>query len=236
MSTVASNFFSRHSRAQSGTPDGKSKLFPVRHPRFRQFRLPHCAAVLHERAPTNDSNGLCSKSARLSFQLPNAETRNTESSDANDRESTMRATSATITKTIDLTAAETPDLQVVIAPASRRMRDAAARDRAVAAFQATKRRRFARGTVDTLADAMMATGGLSLANVALRLNVGLPNGLAGIALGLALLGVGAALAIGHRSRSGNDDPGTAATPSRLIVLDEPARVITLDLPARHHAA
>ncbi len=151
----------------------------------------------------------------------------------------MRASAAppkeTLRRTIDLTAVES---RAAFGVPARRTRNVASHDRAVAAYRATRRRRFARGTVDTFADALMALGGTVLANMALKLNLGLPNGIAGIALGIALLGLGAAIAMAHRTVTGSTDPATSMTiPSRVIVLDEPARtVIDLDLPAHHHTA
>lgn len=145
----------------------------------------------------------------------------------------MRATTHTAHRTIDLTTDE-PRLVP-----NRRALDAASRDTAVAAFRATRRRRAARATADTAADAAMASGGLAIANVALNLKLGLPGGAAGLAMGAALLAIGAAIALMRRGRGGGDDPATARTPVRVIVLDRPAPRTVIDLDAAedvHHVA
>lgn len=137
----------------------------------------------------------------------------------------MRATTHTAHRTIDLTT-DAPRV------ASRRTLDAAARDTAVAAYRSTRRRRAARATADTAADAAMASGGLAIANVALNLKLGLPSGASGLVMGAALLAIGAAIALIRRGRSGGTDPATSMTPMRVIVLDRPAptrTVIDLDV-------
>jgi hypothetical protein len=104
--------------------------------------------------------------------------------------------------------------------------------RAVAASRASKRRRFATGTADAVADAAFATGGLMVANAVLRLNVGVPSGRLGILLGIVLVAVGAAIAKASSRRTTlRPDPATSALPV-VIRLDEPsAAVIHLDQPA-----
>lgn len=69
------------------------------------------------------------------------------------------------------------------------------------AFRTGRRRRAARGAVDTLLDAALAIGGLVLANAALRLGLGLPEGRAGISLGLAVLSLAVAAVTGTRRRT-----------------------------------
>ena len=142
----------------------------------------------------------------------------------------MRATTNTAHRTIDLATIEAPVLRG-------RIREAASTDTAVAAFRSTRRRRLVRATADTAADAAMATGGLALINVALRLNLGLPGGTAGLAMGAGLLAIGAAIAMRRRNTRGGTDPASAAMPVRVIKLDPPARtVIDLDAVERQHVA
>lgn len=157
----------------------------------------------------------------------------------------MRATTATTTRTatrtIDLTSVERRaqfapvaqlDVAVRLSPAPRRVREAAARERANTAFRATRRARLLRGAIDVLADAAMAGGTMVLANVSLRLELGLPSGPSGILLGVALIGAGAAVAFARRAHGSDTDPATSLMPQTVIVLDEqPRSVICLDLPA-----
>lgn len=122
----------------------------------------------------------------------------------------MRATvQSPIRKTIDLTSS-TPHIRVAPVP--------------------SRGIRAARSIVDTVADAIMATGGILLANVSLDLKLGLPQGIGGIAMGVAMLGIGAAIALARRVRTVEPDPATTMWPaeSRVIVLDEPRTEITLD--------
>lgn len=152
---------------------------------------------------------------------------------------TKTATAATH-RTIDLTATRPMLLEHAV---SDRSRDAVARDRAISSFRVTQRRRRARGAVDSMADAIMATGGVTLANVAMRLDLGLPRGIGGIVLGTAFLAAGALIATAHRTKeSSPPNPGASMRPHRVIVLENQDRVITLDSDARvsavasHHAA
>lgn len=104
---------------------------------------------------------------------------------------------------------------------------------AMSAWRASKRRRFATGTADAVADAAFATGGLMVANAVLRLNVGVPGGRLGVMLGIVLIAVGAAIvkASSRRTITHRPDPATSAQPV-VIRLDEPAgSVIHLDQPA-----
>jgi hypothetical protein len=105
-------------------------------------------------------------------------------------------------------------------------------ERAMNAWRASKRRRFATGTADAVADAAFATGGLMVANALLRLNVGVPGGRLGVLLGIVLVAVGAAIAKAASRRTTNrPDPATSAQPV-VIRLDEPSgAVIHLDQPA-----
>ncbi|HEX9696721.1 MAG TPA: hypothetical protein VGB64_10480 [Actinomycetota bacterium] len=149
----------------------------------------------------------------------------------------MRATTDTAHRTIDLTTDSTPGMTRVAS--NRRALDAASRANAVAAFAATRRRRALRATADTAADAAMATGGLAIVNVALNLKLGLPGGAAGLAMGAALLGIGAAIALMRRGRRGGTDPATAAMPVRVIVLERPRPQTVIDLDVvqdAHHVA
>lgn len=143
----------------------------------------------------------------------------------------MRATTNTAHRTIDLTTTEPRIVH------TRRTFDAASRRTAVAAFRSTRRRRITRATLDSAADAAMATGGLALTNVALRLNLGLPDGIGGLALGAGLLAAGAAIALRGRGRRGGTDPSSAAIPMQIIVLDRPRpTVIDLDAEEKQHVA
>lgn len=103
--------------------------------------------------------------------------------------------------------------------------------RAMNAWRASKRRRFATGTADAVADAAFATGGLMVANAVLHLNVGVPSGRLGVLLGIVLVAVGAAIAkASSRHTSNRPDPANSAQPV-VIRLDEPAgAVIHLDQP------
>jgi hypothetical protein len=96
-----------------------------------------------------------------------------------------------------------------------------ARERAIESFRITRRRHRTRGTVDTIADAVMATGGLVLANAGLRFGLGLPEGRNGLALGGALLASGMIWISRHVRRGGHlkDPAGSAARPV-LIWSDE----------------
>ncbi|MGH2830796.1 MAG: hypothetical protein ACREQ9_22555 [Candidatus Binatia bacterium] len=144
----------------------------------------------------------------------------------------MRTTSmertGTIRRTIDLTDASTRG-SIMTPLQQRRRRDAEARRTAFAAFRATRRRRRVHAAIDALADGAIATGGLSIVNSAMNLNVGLPGGIAGIAIGLGLVALGAVIAMLHRARRDGGDPATAAMPARTIILDETAHsVVNLD--------
>lgn len=149
-------------------------------------------------------------------------------------------------RTIDLVPAGVIDLAPPARPvlyessdvATATVRRVAARDRAIAAYRTMRRQRITRAGLEAVADASMASGGLALANVSLHLDLGLPDGIAGIALGAALVCVGAAIAALHRGRRGGTDPAAAATPARIIVLDDPPGFAPrYELPApEHHAA
>lgn len=104
--------------------------------------------------------------------------------------------------------------------------------RALSAWRASRRRRFAHGTADAIADAAFATGGLMVANAILRLDVGVPGGRIGVMLGIVLIGLGAAIAkAANRKNTLRPDPAATARPV-VIRLDEPApKVIYLDSPA-----
>lgn len=142
----------------------------------------------------------------------------------------MRATMNTAHRTIDLTTTEPRIVPI-------RTYEAASRQTAIDAFRTTRRRRLTRATIDTAADAAMATGGLALTNVALRLNIGLPDGIAGLALGAGLLAAGAAIALGRRGRRGGTDPSAAPIPTRVIVLDRiHPTVIDLEAHEKQHVA
>lgn len=94
------------------------------------------------------------------------------------------------------------------------------RDRAVAAFQQTRRRRRIRTTYDTIADAALATGGLVLANATMSFDMGLPEGRNGIALGGTLVAAGL-MWLTRLVRSGGNrkDPATSAAVPLLVVMD-----------------
>lgn len=89
------------------------------------------------------------------------------------------------------------------------------RERAVASFRETRRRRRARGAIDTAVDAVMATGGIIVANAALHLNVGLPEGRNGLALGGALLAAGMAW-ITRKVRGVTDPSDPAASQAQPL--------------------
>lgn len=96
------------------------------------------------------------------------------------------------------------------------------RERAVASFRATRRRVRARGLADTVADAVMATGGLVLANAGLHFGLGLPQGRNGIALGGTLLASGMVWLTRHLRAGGHhkDPAASAARPVLLWSADE----------------
>ncbi|MCA1834369.1 MAG: hypothetical protein LC750_16865 [Actinobacteria bacterium] len=95
------------------------------------------------------------------------------------------------------------------------------RERAIASFRITRRRNRTRGMLDTVADAVMATGGLIAANAGLHFGLGLPEGRNGLALGGALLASGMVWISRHVRGGGrlNDPAGSASRPV-LIWSDE----------------
>jgi hypothetical protein len=74
------------------------------------------------------------------------------------------------------------------------------------AFRTGRRRRAARGMLDTALDALVAMGGLIVANASFALGLGLPEGRAGISLGAGLLMLGLAIATSTRRRARHHHP------------------------------
>lgn len=72
---------------------------------------------------------------------------------------------------------------------------------AIDAWQRGRRRRTITGTVERIADAVMAAGAVLLANAALPMRMGLPEGRFGMALGALLLCAGLAWISRHRAAS-----------------------------------
>lgn len=145
----------------------------------------------------------------------------------------------TIRHTIDLTDATARDGMNPAIRQSRRAREAA-QLRAFDAYRTSRRRERRHAAIDALADGAMATGGLAIVNATMNMELGLPGGFAGIALGTALVGIGAVIALVHRRRSGGDDPAAAAMAAalmpRTIVLDEEQSVVYLDEPEHANSA
>ncbi|MHB8510953.1 MAG: hypothetical protein ACYDCC_02135 [Actinomycetota bacterium] len=139
----------------------------------------------------------------------------------------MRSTIATandLQVTIDLT-----DSKIVERPFSSRSNNAIACDRAIGAFKVTRRQRRIRSVIEMISDAALTMGAITLITLGFKAQFGLPRGIGGIALGVALLGIGAAISLrGRSSKSGGDDPATTMhTERNVVVLDEP-NVIVLD--------
>lgn len=115
---------------------------------------------------------------------------------------------------------------------------AAPAERAMSAWRASRRRRLAAGALQSAGDAIVALAGLLLANAALRLDLGLPEGRAGLAVGATLLCIGAAWMARARSHRGGTDPAGQQRAlvirlDREIALD---RTIDLDQLERRRAA
>lgn len=74
----------------------------------------------------------------------------------------------------------------------------------------TRRRRIA-GLSDRAADAALAAGGIVFANAAMPLELGLPAGRPGMALGMSLLGAGFAWMLRNRPRRRTEPQRTIDT-------------------------
>ena len=81
---------------------------------------------------------------------------------------------------------------------------------AMRAYAAGRRRRSVCGVLERAADALLAAGGLLLANAALPLGLGLPVGRLGLSLGAAMVCAGLAWITRHR--------GHRARPERPVVI------------------
>lgn len=97
------------------------------------------------------------------------------------------------------------------------------RERAVTSYLEVRRRRRTRGLIDTAADAAMAGGGLLLANAAMHLGMGLPEGRNGLALGGMFLASGI-IWLTRLVHQGGDrkDPAQAARLPALVALEAEA--------------
>ena len=92
------------------------------------------------------------------------------------------------------TTEETPEMTVMPLNAEQRI------SAATVAWHEGARRRRRTGIVEGAADALLAGGGLVMANATMSLELGLPAGRAGLSLGIGLASAGAAWIMRHRAR------------------------------------
>jgi len=90
--------------------------------------------------------------------------------------------------------------------------------RANEAWRQTRRRRTTGAIVGTASDAATAAGGLVIANAALSLGIGLPSGIAGLALGASILAMGLAGFTGVGRLAGLKGLGRAPRPARSLTV------------------